>query len=211
MNARATALLTSFLFAGAAWADDQEDDRYNRRARELQPEKADRKESAQDSDSDSDGNDDRDGMRVRWGIAATAGLESVSSGPQTASGAMFGGEARLGLQLNNLLGVYAQTDLSGGTLSANGGSGATGTISVAGMAEITLLNRLFLGAGFGYGILNNPSGPMFEARGGVYPLMGKGDNGIRRHGLMLGVDLRTIFVNGATGLLVTGTLGYEAF
>ncbi|HEY3355034.1 MAG TPA: hypothetical protein VGQ83_17405 [Polyangia bacterium] len=51
---------------------------------------------------------------------------------------------------------------------------------------------------------------MFQARAGGY-LMGKGENGVRRKGLMIGVDLRTIFVQGATGVLVTGSIGYEAF
>ena len=87
----------------------------------------------------------------------------------------------------------------------------TGAFSLAGMAEVTLIDRFFAGAGFGFGVLNNPSGPMFQARLGGYPLMGRGENGIRRKGLMVGVDLRTIFVDGATGVLVLGSVGYEAF
>ena len=73
------------------------------------------------------------------------------------------------------------------------------------------MDRFFVGAGFGYGVLNNPSGAMFQVRAGGYPLMGKADNGIRRRGLLLGVDLRTIFIDGATGILVMGALGYEVF
>jgi hypothetical protein len=41
--------------------------------------------------------------------------------------------------------------------------------------------------------------------------MGRGDNGIRRKGLMLGVDFRSVFVSGATGILFMGCIGYEAF
>jgi hypothetical protein len=122
---------------------------------------------------------------------------------------MFGVDGRLGVQWSNWLAVYAQPHLTFGSLG--GPSGATGTFSVAGMAEVTLMDRVFAGAGFGYGVFNNPSGAMFQARAGGYPLMGRGANGIRRKGLMVGVDLRTVFLTGATGVLVLGSVGYEAF
>lgn len=41
--------------------------------------------------------------------------------------------------------------------------------------------------------------------------MSKAANGIRRKGLMLGIDFRTVFIDGATGLLITGGIGYESF
>lgn len=153
-----------------------------------------------------------DGARFRWGISLAGGLEKVS----ILSGPMFGVDSRLGFQLNHLLGFYLQTHLSLGSLSLSDGSsvglfgaGLTGTFTVAGMAEVTLMDRFFAAAGVGVGVLNNPSGFMFQARVGGYPLMGK--YGARRKGLMVGLDFRSIFIDGATGILVLGAIGYEAF
>lgn len=154
---------------------------------------------------------EKDGLRFRGGISLGAGLEKVS----IVSGPMVGIDGRLGVQVNNLLAIYAQPHLSFGSLSAGtaggGIQGATGTFAVAAMADVTLIDHLFVGAGFGYGILNNPKGPMFQARVGGYPLMGHGANGIRRKGLMIGGDLRTIFITGATGIMLMAAIGYEAF
>jgi hypothetical protein len=111
--------------------------------------------------------------------------------------------------------VYAQPHLSFGSLSADGQdaaiSGGTGTAIITFLGEATFADRFFAGAGIGYGVLNNPSGFALHLRAGGYPLMGKAENGVRRKGLMLGIDFRTVFVDGATGLLITGGLGYEAF
>ena len=155
----------------------------------------------------------QDGMRFRSGISLGGGIEKVS----IASGGMFGIDGRLGVQWSDLLGFYVQPHLSFGSLSVDQGmtggvgiSGGTGTFSIAAMAEATLVDRFFAGAGFGYGVLNNPSGPMFQARAGGY-LMSSRDEGIRRKGLMLGVDMRAIFVDGATGYLVLGSVGWEKY
>jgi hypothetical protein len=156
-----------------------------------------------------------DGARFRFGIAGVAGLESVSATGASVSGPMFGLDLRLGMQINNMFAVYAQPHLSFGSLSAHvpgaAISGATGTVIATVLGEATFADRFFAGAGIGYGVLNNPSGFTLHLRAGGYPLMGKADNGIRRKGLMLGIDFRTVFINGATGLLITGGLGYEAF
>jgi hypothetical protein len=150
------------------------------------------------------------GTRFRWGISGGAGYESVSN----VSGPMFGLDARLGVQWNDLLAFYAQPHLSFGALSTSVGgvgvSGSTGTFAMSAMAEATLVDRFFIGLGGGYGLLNNPDGPMFHGRLGGYPLMSKDKHGVRR-GLMLGMDFRTIFISGATGLLIMGSIGYEAF
>ena len=151
-----------------------------------------------------------DGPRFRAGISLGGGIEKVS----VVSGGMFGIDGRLGLQLNDLLGFYVQPHLSFGSLSGDAGgigvTGGTGTFSIAAMAEATLKDRFFGGLGFGYGVLNNPSGPMFQARAGGY-LTSTRDEGVRRKGLMVGVDFRSIFVDGATGYLVLGSIGYEKY
>src|SRR5262245_18872217 len=152
-----------------------------------------------------------DSLRFRSGISVGGGMEKVS----VVSGGMFGLDGRLGLQWSDLLGFYIQPHLSFGSLSGEAGgigvSCGTGTLSVAGRGEATFLDRLFVGAGFGYGVLNNPSGPMFQARAGGYLLTSREENGGRRKGLMAGVDMRTIIVEGATGLLVRASIGYEKY
>jgi hypothetical protein len=151
------------------------------------------------------------GVRFRGGISLAGGMEKVS----VVSGGMYGLDGRLGVQLNDLLGIYVQPHLSFGSLSGQAGgigvTGSTGTFSIAAMGEATFIDRLFAGAGLGYGVLNNPSGPMFQARAGGYLLETRGADGIRRKGLMAGVDLRTVFVDGATGVLVLASIGYEKF
>jgi hypothetical protein len=122
---------------------------------------------------------------------------------------------RLGWQFSNLLAVYVQPHLSFGSLGSSGHgtsiTGATGTFLATVMGEATFLDRLYAGAGVGYGVFNNPSGFVIDLKAGGYPLMGHGDNGIRRKGLNVGLDFRTAFLEGATGLLVLGCIGYESF
>jgi hypothetical protein len=155
-----------------------------------------------------------DGGRFRFGINATAGLESVSDSGASISGAMFGADVRLGWQFSHLLAIYAQPHLSFGSLSSGKGTsvtGFTGTFITTIMGELTFLDRFFAGAGFGYGVLNSPSGFALDFKAGGYPLMGHGENGIRRKGLMVGLDFRPVFITGATGILVMGCVGYESF
>lgn len=153
-----------------------------------------------------------DGGRFRFGINGTLGSESAAG----VSGLMYGFDLRLGWQFNQLLAIYVQPHLSFGSLSADAGaagsvSGFTGTFLVTVLGEATFLDRFFAGAGFGYGVLNNPSGFAIDLKAGGYPLMTRGTDGIRRKGLMLGLDFRTVFLEGATGLLVMGCIGYESF
>jgi len=150
-----------------------------------------------------------DGPRFRWGYNLNLGLESVAG----FSGPMGGMDLRLGMQMNDLLGIYVQSFLAFGKLGTEGSvvSGWTGTMALAAMAEATLKDRFFAGAGVGYGVLNNPSGFMLQARVGGYPLMSRVKDSVRRKGLMVGLDMRTIFVDGYTGVLVMGSVGYEKY
>ncbi len=63
--------------------------------------------------------------------------------------------------------------------------------------------------GAGFGVLNNPSGFTVEGRAGAYPLMSHSD--ASRSGLMVGVDVKTVFASAATGIVVMGCIGYESF
>jgi hypothetical protein len=157
----------------------------------------------------------RDRGRFRFGINGSGGLERVSANGASASGPMVGMDLRFGWQFNDLLAVYFQPHLSFGSLEANGGgarvSGFTGTFMGTVLGEVTFFDRLFAGAGIGYGVFNNPSGFAIDVRAGGYPLMGRSEQGPRRKGLMLGADFRTVFLDGANGIHLTGCLGYEAF
>ena len=150
----------------------------------------------------------KDGMRFRFGINATAGLELVDP----AAGPMFGIDARLGLQLNNMIAVYAQPHLSFGSLGVGPISGGTGTIALDVLGEVTIDDFFFVGGGFGLGVFNNPSGLALEARAGVYPLMSHDSDGVGRSGLMVGFDTRIVFLGGGfTGFMFMGQVGYEIF
>jgi len=170
----------------------------------------------QDATADASPSAAVDGGRFRFGINGAVGLESVSASGASVSGAMFGLDVRLGWQFSHLLAIYVQPHLSFGSLSSDEGtagtvSGFTGTVLVTAMGEVTFLDRLFAGAGFGYGVFNNPSGFALDLKVGGYPLVGRDENGIRRTGLMVGLDFRTVFLEGATGLLIMGCIGYESF
>lgn len=150
-----------------------------------------------------------DGARFRFGVSAGGGgwfADQFSAG-------LGGVDVRLGVQINDLIGVYAQPHLSFGVASVQKISGATGMFAADVLVDVTLADRFFIAAGGGFGILNNPvgGGPMFRL--GAYPLMGKGD--ARRKGLMIGADLRLVFLsNAGQGLTVVNpffSIGYEAF
>ena len=124
---------------------------------------------------------------------------------------MAGIDGRIGVQINNIFGIYAQPHLSFG----GGSSGATGTFAATALVDFTFIDRIFVAAGGGYGLANAPSGPALHIRAGAYPLVGRGDGSIVRKGLMVGVDARLIFISDAapsyTVVQVMGAIGYEAF
>jgi len=154
---------------------------------------------------------ERDEVRFRWGISAGAG---PSFGDY--SGILGGGDLRLGVQINQLIGVYGDAHLAAGsvTLKNSNASGVTGVFAGTGMVDFTFAHRAFVAAGGGFGVLNNPSGPVLDFRAGGYPLMSRNEFG-RRRGLMLSVDLRPYFTSSAgasfTIVEMTGNIGYEAF
>lgn len=153
---------------------------------------------------------DEDGVRFRGGVSAVAGGMFISD----YSGFLAGVDGRLGLQINDLIGVYAVPHLTFGPVSTGAGavqvSSVIGVFSATGVVDATFIDQVFVGGGAGFGVVNNPSGPVIHFRAGGYPLMGDGD-GARRKGLMLGADLRLFVLSGATVMQVTGGIGYEAF
>ncbi len=131
---------------------------------------------------------------------------------ESVTAATFGGEARIGVQINNLIGVYGTPHF----VVANGGGGALGTFALfaaTGDVDFTFLDHLYVGAGGGVGIVNNPVGPVLHLRLGGYPIVGRGENGYRRKGLQLGADMRLYFAPNPVGTVteITAGIGYEAF
>jgi hypothetical protein len=149
--------------------------------------------------------------RVRFRGGVSAGLGGLFSSVITGFQAGFDG--RIGVQVNDLLGFYVQPHLVFGPASAGSGAPTTviGVLSATGMVDLTLFDSFFLGAGGGFGVVNNPYGPVVQLRAGGYPLVGEGESGGRRKGLMLGVDVRIYILDGVNVVEATGGIGYEAF
>jgi len=143
--------------------------------------------------------------RFRFGISGGGGF---LTGP--VSGGYGGVDLRLGVQVNDLLGIYVQPQL--GYYGADGYSIGGGLAGFSGVAEVTLIDRIFVGAGGGLAVLNNPSGPEAHFRVGGYPVMKRSAKGVTRKGLSLAIDLRLFFVSGFDVFVSpTFNIGYEAF
>lgn len=155
-----------------------------------------------------------DGVRFRFGVAAGIGFFTASDEADTAkvSCTYYGADLRLGAQINDLFGVYAQPTLGYYSADGSGGLAAGGLLGMAVVADATLIDRFFVGAGLGYTVYNNPAGLTPILRIGGYPLMSRSEQKARRKGLMLGVDLRFTSLEGLNTIVMpTFNLGYEAF
>jgi hypothetical protein len=126
-------------------------------------------------------------------------------------------DLRLGSQVNDWLGLYGQLHMSLGNglgTPAYGGQfeGVTGVVAATFMADFTFLSRLFLGVGGGIGTeLLGPLGSCIEARLGGYPFLQRNDEGPRRFGVTVAVDVRIIFFTGVTSVEAVGSVGFEFF
>jgi len=149
--------------------------------------------------------------RIRAGIDGTAGgllLNGIGLG-------LVGLDGRLGVQANNLFGIYAQAHLvfGGGSCGPGGcDSGFPGLFSLSAVADFTF-DRMFIGAGGGLVYIGQDphAGPEAIVRIGFYPLMRRGRFG--RRGLMIGADLHVDYVpdGSAAYLEPMFLIGYEAF
>ena len=139
---------------------------------------------------------------------------SVSGGGAFVAGwnlGFVGFDGRIGVQLNNLIGIYAQPYFMLGYGERGDFKAFTGFAGAAAMVDFTFLDRFFAGAGAGGAILNNPGAGELHIRIGGYPLLGRGFDPARRKGLMVGVDMRVYFASGFQIVNVMGGVGYEAF
>jgi len=155
-----------------------------------------------------------DGPRFRFGVAAGIGFFTAQSevGSAKVSCTYYGGDLRLGMQINDLIGVYAQPTLGYYTADDTAYLAAGGLLGLSVVGDVTIIDHFFAGAGLGYTIYNNPSGLTPILRFGGYPLMAKSEDKARRKGLMLGVDLRFTSLEGLKTIVhPTFNIGYEAF
>ena len=155
-----------------------------------------------------------DGLRFRFGVAAGIGFFTAADEAGTAeiSCTYYGADLRLGAQINDLVGVYAQPVLGYYSADVGGVIASGGLLGMAVVADVTIIDRFFAGAGLGYTVYNNPAGLSPMLRIGGYPLMSRSEQKARRKGLMLGMDLRFTSLEGIkTIVMPTFNLGYEAF
>lgn len=188
--------------APAADKDDGDDDDDKGEGKKKHKHRHKHMEQGEDEDGK-----DLDGVRFRGGISGGGGGLFVSG---FAAG-VGGLDGRLGVQINDLVGLYVQPQFCVGAGKLGNGTGFTGTAGGSLVVDFTLADRFFVGVGGGGGVINNPAAGMVHFRVGGYPAMGYGANGIRRKGLMLGADVRIWVASGITVLSPMASIGYEAF
>jgi hypothetical protein len=119
------------------------------------------------------------------------------------------------MKLNELYSVYLDSHLSFGSGQIGGASGATGNFAGAIIGERDLPMQTFVGAGGGFGILNNPRGPLAQLRAGWYP-MKHTDSAVTRR-LNVAADARFYFAHDSLGnsvgtvTQIALTIGYDRF
>jgi hypothetical protein len=161
--------------------------------------------------------------RFRWGISAAGGplLGAYSGGAG-------GIDARFGMQMSPLLGLYAQPILMAGAGVSGSAKGASATglglYGLGAMVDTTLANLFYVAGGpellfgavgtaaanaNGSTSASASTGPFFSlaARTGFAFGSMRPD---RRKAFTLGLDLHVVFAGGAAVLPMLG-LGYEAF
>jgi hypothetical protein len=144
----------------------------------------------------------------RNGFSLSAGQEF--GGDRDISGTMFGLDWRIGWRVSEPISIYLHSHLSfGSAKEGNGNSGLTGTFASAVMGEYKLPMRLFVAGGGGYGVLNNPNGPLLEARVGYYPF--ENDSPGKQRRLNVAIDYRAYFANQGYGTVnhVALSIGYD--
>ncbi len=153
--------------------------------------------------------EEQDSVRFRGGVSAAGGALAVAG----FSVGLGGVDGRLGVQINDYVGIFATPHLALGGGTHNDVSVFTGVAAAGLVAEGTLFDRAFLGLGGGAGYIGSlPSAyPHLHVRAGGYPVVGDEESGGRRTGLSVGLDLRVHFVLDSMVVQPMGTIGYEAF
>lgn len=176
--------------------------------------------------------EDADGARFRGGVDVTFGGLFGSKDAVKYTGFAGGVDGHIGVQINDLVGIYAVPHFTFGKVKvevppldqSSGWVVFTGTAVV----DFTFIDQIFVGVGGG-GTYQGPTctncqalgGGVLHARFGGYPVIGLGEDGIRRKGLMIGAELFVNFVSQLsapagvdTSIIFIEpmlTIGYEAF
>lgn len=146
-----------------------------------------------------------DGPRVRAGLAAAFG--GAAQTDDRDGGILFGGaEGHLGVQIDDLVGVYLAPRYAAGKLGVGGDrevSFITELLGVSAVVDFTLADRFFVGGGGGLAqyqlncvvcIGKVLAGGVLHARLGGYPVVSYDTLGARRFGMMVGAEVRTSFL-----------------
>lgn len=151
------------------------------------------------------------GPTLRNGFSLSIGQENGSGPSESLSGQLYGLDWRIGMAISDKIAVYASTHLSFGTANIGAASGVTANFATALIGEYTLPMRIFVGGGAGYGVLNNPSGPLAQIRAGWYPFEKTSQGKARR--LNVALDARFYFPGEAIGTVSHYALsvGYDRF
>jgi hypothetical protein len=174
--------------------------------------------------------EDKDGVRFRGGVNLAFGGLFGSEGPLDYTGFLSAVDGHIGVQINDLIGVYLVPSLAGGSITASVSSGGTSfeltegwlAAGATGIVDFTFIDQIFVGVGGGataHGATctncEGLAGGVLHFRFGGYPIMGEGEDGIRRKGLMVGGDMRINFLslNSQSIMLFQPmvTVGYEAY
>ncbi len=177
--------------------------------------------------------EDKDGARFRGGVSGAFGGLFGSRDALDYTGFTGGVNGHIGVQLFDLMAIYAVPHLAFGQVSLTAPPALeqdSGWLVLTGTAvvDFTFIDRIFVGVGGG-GTFTGPTctncqalgGGVLHVRAGGYPVMGFGEDGVRRKGLMIGADLMVSFVSqlSAPSTVDTSmvliepmlTVGYEAF
>ncbi len=147
---------------------------------------------------------------LRNGFSLSAGQEF--GGNTNVSATMFGVDWRIGWRFTEAVSAHLHSHMSFGSLDSDVETGFTGTFATAVVGEYTMPFGLFGGVGGGWGVLNNPNGPLLEARVGYY-ISGAEPTVAKKRRLNVALDYRAYAVGGPYGTVnqVQLTVGYDRF
>jgi hypothetical protein len=156
--------------------------------------------------------EERDGARFRGAVSAEGGAIIV---PDAINVGLAGVQGQLGVQINHLVGVYAvpQLDIVFGEV---GGV----HLAAAAVVDFSIIDEVSIGVGpeIGvFGAVGASDGAATAAGGAMYggrlhfgfqPVWGRGEDGIRRKALSIGLDIR--FLAGEAGFARASATTAEA-
>jgi hypothetical protein len=172
--------------------------------------------------ADAEPSDEESSSRFRWGI-------SVGGGPLLGGweGGAGGIDARFGMQLDQLLGIYAQPIAlvgAGASVDAEGASAAgLATVGVGALADITLVDLVYVALGpellfgeFGSAEVEINSASAKAASGAFFSIASRAGIALGsmeptgRSAFAIGLDMHIVFVDGVA-IMPMIFLGYESF